>query len=328
MRAEIVMACRKELPRNLRLTVQNIKATMSQDDGMEVVLDGPHDGIDYRLKEMNTIQPFDHPRGPGQCRNYSITESAADIVIIVDAHMSFPVGWIDAICAHLAKHPKDVTCCHMIGVDHNWRPVDDGGIYDGCHLEQRLPHPSEKNWWINSVWNKFALPHGVVGSIMGACYGITRQWYETIGNPLAILEAWGGDEEILSAASWLMGGRCYLLPPICKHIWAAPRLRPPEIEYTERYEMWGNHYAMLEALPVGDPEREIMRKHMDKSNNRIEKVAERVAVRADAINHLRETLAGAPRTWEDLKTMGVIQPVGAKEFKIAVKKPRRGKKQI
>jgi hypothetical protein len=304
MRAEIILTCRKELAHNLRRTTTNITLTKGADDGLTVVLDGPHRD-EYR-HDGQTLQPFDRPRGCGQCRDFAIKASKADFIIMVDGHMTFPVGWVDEICAHLAKHPKNITCCRMQGLGQHFEPLREG-VYHGCYLQLKHPHPSMKNWFINSQWNKGApLEKGITGGIMGACYGITREWYLKIGAPLAILEAWGGDEEILAVCSWLMGGRCYLLPPVCGHIWAAKRDRPQE-DYHDKWLQWGNHYAMLEALPVPEPEKTDLRKHLDKGNNRENLVDSWLAPRRDAINHLREALKNRKHEWEWLKEKGIIK---------------------
>lgn len=316
MRAEIILACRRELPANLRRTVQNIMATKGADDRLTVVMDGDHGDIGYSLPSVNVVKYHDVPRGPGRHRHLAIMDSKADFVALVDGHMTFPSGWLDAICGHLEGNNQDVTCCHMVGLDHQWRPIPSEGVYDGCHLELCLPEEARKNWWINSVWNKTPLKSGVVGSIMGACYGLTPAFYRAMGQPLAILGAWGGDEEILSAAAWLMGGRCYLLPPTCGHIWAAPRLRPPDIDYRERWEMWANHYAILAALPLSPAENDAMRRHLDRGNDRITRVAEVLAVRSDAIDRARLALSKPKRSWNDLKTIGIVQKHGEIERQI------------
>ena len=304
MSAEIIVACRYETPRNLRRTLENIRRTMRKDDHITVVLDGPHPLI--YSGGYSYIAPFSEPRGPGQCRDYAIGNSTADIVVLVDGHMTFPAGWLDTICAHIEKHPKDVTCCRMRGLGQEWEPLAEP-IYHGCYLTLRHPHPSMKNWWICSRWNSGPpMERGVTGGIMGACYGLRRDWYEAMGRPLAILEAWGGDEESLSVCSWLMGGRCYLLPPVCGHIWAAKRDRP-EPDYRENWRMRGNHYALLEALPVPEPEKTELRRHLDKGNDRSNLVNSWLEPRRDAIERLKEALNNRKHEWDWLKKKRIIR---------------------
>jgi glycosyltransferase involved in cell wall biosynthesis len=270
-----------------------------------VVLDGPHDDVKY-FYEARTIQPFSDWRGPGQCRDYAIRNSKAKYIIMVDGHMTFPPGWVDVICAHLDENPKDITCCLMQGLDQNWMALPER-IYSGCHLALKHTHDTMKNWWLYSTWNKEEIEKGKIGSLMGACYGITKAWYKKIGSPLAILRGWGGDEEILSACTWLMGGRCFLLPPICGHIWAAKRLRPDKLDYHETWELWANHYAMLDALPVPSEEYAKMKEHINKAHNKQRQINEILMQRHEAIQHLRETLQKAPHDWQWLKKNGIIK---------------------
>jgi hypothetical protein len=146
---------------------------------------------------------------------------------------------------------------------------------------------------------------------MGACYCLRRDWYFQIGSPLAIFEAWGGDEEILSVATWMMGGRVWLLPVTCGHIWAAPRARPEaadadrqgnrkDILPNEWLAMWANHYAMLAAIPMPESDRARFERHLDQGNHRNERIRELLAPRRPAIDHLRSVLEMAPVTWYNL----------------------------
>jgi len=312
VRAEIILACRGEIPENLQRTIKNIKATIGKYDKISVILDGPHQHLKYRLPDKVAVhQPYDLARGPGQCRHWAIMRSKAEYVTLVDGHMTFPDGWIDEICDHLSENYTDITACHMRGLDHNWIEINGEAVYDGCHIELTSREPSRKNWAINSVWNKERLDFGAIGSIMGACYGIRREWYRDIGEPLSILEAWGGDEEILSLCSWLMGGRCYLLPVTCGHIWAAPRERHGgnDISVNEWREIWANQYSMLEALPIPDAEKEELIAFIDRGNNRNEIMREHVKTRTDRIAVLKAKLENAIHSWEFLKTAQIIRPI-------------------
>jgi hypothetical protein len=48
---------------------------------------------------------------------------------------------------------------------------------------------------------------GQIPCVMGACYGITRDWYMNgLRRPWQYGTGWGCDEELISAATWLRGG--------------------------------------------------------------------------------------------------------------------------
>jgi hypothetical protein len=320
MKIEIIITCRGELPDILQRTVRNIMATKRKADVVTVVLDGPHPGIAYRLPDgVNTIQPFDEPRGPGQCRDWATMHSEADVVVFVDGHMTFPTDWTATIAKHFSAKgaAKDVTCAHMQGLDHGWIEIDGEAVYDGCHLELTSMEQSRKNWAINAVWNKERLAEGPVGAVMGACYAMKRNWYRAMGRPLAVLGAWGGDEEILSLASWLAGGRCYLLPVICGHIWAAPRERPGgnAISVNEWRQIWANQYAIMECIAdiVPEPERGELIAFLDRGNNRNEIMREIAGSREKEImrvrNALNTALDGDVNAWDRLKMQNIIRPV-------------------
>lgn len=325
IRCEVIIACRGELPENIERTINSIEKTMGRNDTVTVVLDGDHDQ-QYRF---GTEQPWNGSHGPGACRDWAIKRSDAKYVVLVDGHMTFPAGWLDMIVDHLKKkeNRNHTTCAFMQALDKDWQPSKTEAIYNrGCHLETIQAEESRKNWAINSKWNVDPDPElpegGPVGAIMGACYAMRREWYHRMGDPLAILGAWGGDEEILSACTWLMGGQCYLLPFTCGHIWAAPRERKgfkadrsgnrKDITPQEWLQIWANQYAILDALPIPAVELQELVAFLDRNNPRPEKMREIVATRETAITNLknmlkRDGLKEDLTTWEQLKGMGILR---------------------
>jgi hypothetical protein len=107
---------------------------------------------------------------------------------------------------------------------------------------------------IAAKWRQDVPGDGRIGAVMGACYGMAKDWYMAMGRPLAILRAWGLDEEALSIASWLCGGTVNLIPGEASHVYAAPHTRRGQSEQ-ELGAIFGNHLALLAALPMSDAER-------------------------------------------------------------------------
>ncbi len=55
MRAEIIIACRGELPANLHRTIQNLRDTIGDDDGISVIMDGNQSEsykLDWRVRQF------------------------------------------------------------------------------------------------------------------------------------------------------------------------------------------------------------------------------------------------------------------------------------
>ncbi len=291
MPVEIIISVRDEVPANLERTVRQAR----QAGPVCVVFDGclpdPYDLPGDVRRETIT-----QPRGCGQARHIGIVTSKADAVVLIDGHMQFPGGWMETILAHLEKHPKDVTCCRMRSLRHDWKPHD-AAVYAGAHIETHCLDAG--TFAIAAKWNSATegpVKSGPVGSPMGACYGMTRDWYLAMGEPLRLLEAWGGDEELLAICGWFCGGRTWLLPTICGHIYAAPRRLPRVGCATSDAEILVNRRALADIIPGDTSGLSDWHK-----KRRIPSAAEFDAYerRRGRIEALRAHLAEQKRTWID-----------------------------
>jgi hypothetical protein len=70
--------------------------------------------------------------------------------------------------------------------------------------------------------------------------------------------------------------------------------------------MRGNHYALLEALPVPEPEKTELRQHLDAGNDRTKLVSAWLEPRHAAIERVKEALDNRKHEWKWLKTKGII----------------------
>lgn len=305
MRADIIIAARGEKPENLTRTVENVRATLGRDDGLRVLLDGLHPG--EVVCPGTSCVPFtlwDRPRGCGQTRHHGITTSAAKYVVLIDGHMEFPPGWVDAICRHLARHPRDITCTRNRSVRPDWTPY--GEIDSGAHLHLHTTGPQTdiggpvvEYHGLSAKWNAGALA-GPVAAPMGACYGMRRDWYAKIGAPLGLLEAWGCDEELLGVCGWLCGGRTYCLPIGTRHMYAAPRVN----RAVDARDIWANRMAMLLAIP-GIPDETI--RYVRQTRLDWPYIDALVAARRDRIEALRAHLAKQRRTFAGMVKAGLVK---------------------
>jgi len=302
MRAEVIIAVRGEVPANLNRTLTNVALTIGPDDGICVVWDGEEP---YALHEIDFLRQerLAEPRGCGHARHFGITTSPADYVVLIDGHMQFPLGWLDAVCTHLRRHGKDITCTINRSVRHDWTPyseIDSGAELclhvDGPRVE---PYgPAREFYGLVAQWRKGARP-GVVAAPMGACYGMRRAWYGTIGRPLGILDAWGCDEELLGVCSWLCGGRVYCLDIETRHVHNAPRIN----RSVDTLEIWANRAAVLLSIPGAPSETTA---YIRQTRVNWPDIDRRVAARADRIEALRAHLAAGARTFDRMLTAGLI----------------------
>lgn len=154
-------------------------------------------------------------QGPGRTRHRGILASNSDVIVIADSHMRFQGRALRAMADHAAKH-GGVVCCKT---HHNEACDFSGTPYAGA----RIVYRAKDGRTYTSLAGKWArdAEAGPRGCVMGGCYAFRRDWYYSVGQPLAMLPGWGCDEEILSIASWLSGAM-----PVCLDVRVAHLYRP------------------------------------------------------------------------------------------------------
>ena len=131
--------------------------------------------------------------------------------------MKFPVwGWDRQIVCALRKRPNSIVFTNSVTMAKE----NDGsvrneeckvtsfnafGAYidfsnDGVGLESKWSYKKPTNDFM------FAVP-----SVMGATYASSVKWWKYIRG-LEGLRSYGEDESYMAIKTWLMGGRCYILP--------------------------------------------------------------------------------------------------------------------
>jgi ribosomal protein L40E len=300
MKVEAIIAVRGEKPENLIRTVE--QASKSAD--VCVVFDGDEKGNECPDAVRNmarTMRVEGRPCGCGYARNAGIESSDADLIVILDGHMKLPDGWAKKFTAHHTKNPKALTCTRMQSLNQDWQPIGDPDEC-GAYIQYKSTEPHGLHYALTAKWNKEKKKSGPVGCVLGACYGITREWYDRIGRPLSILRAWGGDEEILSISTHLCGGSVYMLPMTVGHVYAAVnvgRVRTAD----EEAAIWGNRHAVIDAIPMEEQERDHLHAWLA-SSNRIDK---RLPPQPQEVQMLRELLESVKvKSLHELKAGRII----------------------
>jgi hypothetical protein len=304
MKAEFIIAVRGENGALLRCTVM----AAQKQAPVHVVFDGDETPMIDGLP-ADTSQPWKDPRGCAQARHYGIMDSDADVVILCDGHMSFPDALVATVMKHLTKHKKDLLCCQTRGADKGLQFCDER-VYTGAFLSYKQTCREDcltDYHGIKGHWNPEHTPPGPVGCVMGACYAFRRDWYEAIGKPLAILDEWGGDEEVLSLGTLFMGGRVICLPLVCGHVFKSPRTnRTDAPENNER--RISNRFAILRALPIPEPERVRLEDHMMQKKRDYPSIIRRITTeREKDIVALHALWATGKRDWAALKAGGMVR---------------------
>ena len=303
---EIIIAARGELPVNLMRTVKacaEVAKVCVVFDGNEKGNEAP-DGIkDY----ARVMRGPDTPQGCGQARHQGIITSDADLIVLVDGHMTFPKGWLTAIEKHHAHRRNHLTCCRTQSLDQSAIPLKDKPL-GGAFLALKSKEVCSEHWALSAKWNKPPAKPGPISAIMGACYAFRRSWYDAIGQPLELLQAWGGDEEVLSLGTHFMGGHVVLLPVVVGHIYMAShvgRIKTAD----ESDAIWANRYAIVDTIPMEPKEQDELTRWM-LNTPRIRSLHMTVGA---ASQKLKAIWGFGKRSWQDLIDAGIVRPLTDKE---------------
>ena len=232
-------------------TIKNIAQKIRCQQEIILVYDG-HDSV---LAGRDTIKAkqviIAEARGVGPARHEGILKAKYPIIFLTDAHMDFSRDFGETILAWFREkdHKKDMTC----GLSRRLREANGRLAWDkeppgtGARFLQASLEPGGEKWAMSGKW----APHRVyepIGCVFGAAYAFRKKWYKEIGSPLQLLTGWGMDEEYLSAASWLAGGRCILLDYEAAHLF---REKPAfEIAPQDVIDRWLNRLRFLGLLPI------------------------------------------------------------------------------
>ena len=274
MKITAIIAHRNELPANVARTVQGLK----------------RHGIPVDL-----IEDVPLPMGCGWRRHQGIMRAKTEGVFLCDAHMQFDEGYFDHLARALEANPRAVTVSRMQSIDGAWRDIQ-GQLYAAAQTHLKVEAPGGQYWPMAARWrHEDAGGEYQVSAVMGACYGMTQDHYIDMGQPLAVLRAWGQDEEILSAASWIRGGECRLISGLARHIYGAPKAKPTSLSKSDIVKIWANRVAVLNALPIPAEEQRdlvewVKRTHAVQSYR--DEINAEIQTRRQDISRVREALEG------------------------------------
>jgi len=247
-----VVAAREERPDLLEHTIAELRATTPAGEREIVVIDDastrPVAGLPQDVQVVRNAQPV----GVSMARRKGCALAGGDVLVCLDAHMSFGRDWLDRMLAHVES--RALLCsafwdyerhaCHCFGADFEWCAQRDYGAqrYPGFRLRhrQRLPRRGAVE----------------VSMAIGACYMLLRSSYETLGGFCPLFRVWGIDEQDLSARAWMAGLGVKCVADACVgHLWRAAFPYPVCFEHLEFNQLASirsvfdeSSVAMLEAF--------------------------------------------------------------------------------
>jgi hypothetical protein len=203
-----VITSRDEDPATLARTVTGICDSCPASDRDIVVIDdgsgSPIGGLPGDVRLVRNLAPL----GVSGARRLGCDHARGELLMIMDAHLTFGAGWLDAMLG--AAGPGALVCGAYwdyeqaehasFGADLHLETVRDHahGRSPGVQLEARMRRPPTE-------------PHEVPAAL-GGCYLITRQTYDALGGFCPHFRTWGVDEQDLSLRTWISGGRVLCVP--------------------------------------------------------------------------------------------------------------------
>lgn len=237
----------------LSWTIANLKRTIPAGGEIIVVLDGwqpnPHiDGVRW-------FCGWPVPMGVGPSRDFGIVQATGDTIVILDSHMDFAPGWVEALLATLAKRPNAIACSrcailrpHQLKMEHA----------EDVHKGAEMQWINEKGMPFEPVWCK-ANP-GEIQLPLGACYAFRRErymvdlcrvWQRAFG--------WGSSEHVISVANWFIGGTSELSDCTTGHVFRdKEKSLPYRVTPMNEAGVFYNRCRMIDLLPISDDDKRRM----------------------------------------------------------------------
>lgn len=254
-----------------------LKTTNHRNYEFILVNDDPNDPVfidelpDYKDKTNITLFKNPYRFGVGGSRNVGISNAKTPYVLIMDAHMRFTDNnWFDIMLNHAKQEDNVIFSALTSGVDDNDNLKKNYGY--GCDIlfKNRGDYKEPDDSILSPKWmkkNDSEIPYEVP-CVMGACYMINRNWINHI-RQFKGLKFWGSGEPCISLKSWLMGGKCKMIPEAkVGHIYRKGTL--PYILYNW-YKFYNKAYLIYTLFPenmVEDALRELSSgKHGHEYNN-------------------------------------------------------------
>ena len=249
------------------------------------------------------VQSYEDTRGMGPqwVRHKLISESNADVVIVMDGHMRVKPGTLDAAAEYVGQRGNKVACLRCF---HSEQEDWTGTPYAGASLQWggKGKDVGEPQAFV-AKWRK-SQQAGKIGAVMGACYVMRRDWYlDGLRAPWQWGQGWGCDEELISAATWLRGGEVELLPWAVWHRAQSAKSRKFSYSDAQLRGVWANRLALLQALPMPTSTRNKLIQQIMPAINKSHwrSVAALVGAYEGELGEYRAFLASGGLSWDDFE---------------------------
>ena len=202
------MTSRNEEPAVLARTIGGVLDSCSAAERDVIVVDdgsrSPVLGLPSEVRLVRNAEPL----GVSRARRLGCSLARREVLVVLDAHMTFGEGWLAAMLQHIER---GVLLCGAywdyersrhasFGADLYLETVRDyaGGRTPGVQVAARMSEsPAEVH---------------EVPAVLGGCYAISLESYTEMGGFCPLFGTWGVDEQDVSIRTWMSGGRVLCVP--------------------------------------------------------------------------------------------------------------------
>lgn len=196
-----VVTARDEPQPVLEATLDGLLAT-SAPYSREVIIvdDGSPTPVSFAHPDALIVR-HETPIGVPRSRRHGLSVASGDVLVWMDAHMSFAPDWLEYMLAHVESGSLlcaawwDYVLTRPLcwGAEFIWRHERNyaAGYCPGFDLRHRTIPP--------------AAGAVEVPMVIGACYMMLRQSYEKIGGFSPFFRVWGKADQDISIRSWIAG---------------------------------------------------------------------------------------------------------------------------
>ena len=210
----------------LQTTVNSIRDTI--DVSYEIIIVDDHSTPKLGPIEGVTVLRHELHRGVGQAFDTGVAEAKSDNIFLMGSDIRFiPNKWASMMIKEMDDHPKAFTCSICVGLnaplnmdvaERAKRSRRNGARILFFH--DHITHPKRPKGfksilecqWL-PVYKGASMDSFEVPAILGAAYGVKREWYRYVDGWWGH-RSWGTLEPYISLKSWLMGGSCRTAPGI------------------------------------------------------------------------------------------------------------------
>jgi hypothetical protein len=183
----------------------------------EIIVVDDHSKHSLNIPDVKVIR-HEYNKGVGQSFDTGVENAIYENIFLMACDMRFiDNGWADILLQEIIDYPKAITCTACIGLNRGNMDISirrnisrvAGATILIFHDQKSNPKKKanfrglvEAKWLPYKQGDSYEVP-----CILGACYGVNKEWYQYIDGFWGHM-LWSNLEPYISMKSYLFGGSC------------------------------------------------------------------------------------------------------------------------